>query len=172
MCVLADEIYVVGGENEEEGCLRKCEKYSLRTTRDITNVSRIGSLNCRSSHHSTHPFKNRYIFKFGGVSCHLTKKFMCSSLIEVYHRDIDEWKVVEVIGSGTFDREFTYLSGVVQNSDTQFVVFGGFNNRRQPVSTSYMVEVDYRNGVIGDIKVNRETRYAYSGAYYGHAETI
>lgn len=172
VCVLQNEIYIVGGENDEEGCLRKCEKFSLNTTRDITNVSQINSLNCRSSHHSTHAFKNRYIFKFGGVATHLTNKLMCSSLIEVYHRDIDEWKILEVMGSGNFDREFSYLSGVVQNYDGQFIVFGGFNCKRQPITTSYLVDIEYRDGTIGEVKVNRSISYSYSGAYYGHAETI
>lgn len=38
---------------------------------------------------------------------------MCKVLIEVYQKDIDEWKKIDVMGTSDFDREFSYQPGVV-----------------------------------------------------------
>lgn len=65
--------------------MRKCEKYNPKEDK----VYLVNSLVGRSSHHSTIGYKDRYIFKFGGVETHLFHKRMCKVLIEVYHKDID-----------------------------------------------------------------------------------
>lgn len=64
MCLLGGEIYIIGGENDKEGCLVKCEKF---VPTHNNQVYIIHSLRHRSSRHSVTTYKDRYILKFGGV---------------------------------------------------------------------------------------------------------
>ena len=64
VCELGGEIYVVGGENDREGCLARCEKFVPLCG---SQIYIIHSLNSRSSRHSLTTYRDKYILKFGGV---------------------------------------------------------------------------------------------------------
>jgi hypothetical protein len=58
-----DYIYMVGGINYKEGTLMKCEKFNIITKETFP----INFLNTKSSHHSVCNFKDKFLFKFGGL---------------------------------------------------------------------------------------------------------
>jgi hypothetical protein len=64
VCLLNGEVYIIGGENEREGCLVKCEKFVPLYN---NQVYIIHSLRQRSSRHSVTTYKDKYILKFGGI---------------------------------------------------------------------------------------------------------
>jgi hypothetical protein len=64
ICYLDGCIYLIGGFSQaEEEVTRECEVLNLQTM----TCSRIAPLNTPSANSCATPFRNQYIFKFGGI---------------------------------------------------------------------------------------------------------
>lgn len=137
VCELGGEIYIVGGENDKDGCLSRCEKFVPQYS---SQIYIIHSLNVRSSRHSLTTYKNKFILKFGGIkqlrpaSQHLNTVEDITAPPEIYSIDSQEWSVINI--SREFELKFGICPSIfrIQNKNMLLVLGGGLSSERVTIS--------------------------------------
>lgn len=122
VCCLNDKFLIVTGSRcEEDEAFKRCEQYNI----DLDLWFEVPNLNVGRHYHSSCTFAERFVFVFCGIA--QSGKRYCNS-IEKYdsqHRQ-DSWTVINVPASRFAERQG---AGVVQITDKEIVIFGGFSGR-------------------------------------------
>ena len=142
VCCIRNKIYAVGGANYREGALIKCENYDIKTHKWTRN----NFLNIRSLNHCLAVYKDTHIFKFGG----LRKKFsnlkeLSLDLFERYDINLDLWEKMKLKDNSNHTPAITYLSGCYAINENSIFVFGGKNEKNEPVKQTFLI--NFRNDV-------------------------
>lgn len=122
VCCLNDKFLIVTGSRcEEDDAFKRCEQYNI----DLDLWFEIPNLNVGRHYHSSCTYNERFVFIFCGIA--QSGKKYCNS-IEKYdsmHRS-DSWVVINVPASQFAERQG---AGVVQITQDEIVIFGGFSGR-------------------------------------------
>ncbi|KRX01168.1 hypothetical protein PPERSA_08269 [Pseudocohnilembus persalinus] len=114
----------------------------------------INLLKHKSSHHTVASFRDKYIFKLGGIEFdqkifdkNLKRKL--SSKIEIYTIEIDQWDAVDISSQSSI--EPFYLGASIQINPHYIFIFGGKDKEAKDLKQSFLLKVseDLSDG-IGD----------------------
>jgi hypothetical protein len=146
ICYMDGHIYVIGGFAKHDGYLSKCERYDV--VKDKWSV--IADLNKPASSPSVCSFRNRYVYKFGG----LVKGAILNNMIEKYDVEENLWTNYEIEG---VEHQFKllWLNASVQINHNQIYVFGGCEADDKASKTSFIFEVNEKHVSTGGFKIKK-----------------
>ena len=153
MCLLNGEIYIIGGENEREGCLVKCEKF---VPLHNNQVYIIHSLRQRSSRHSLTTYKDKYILKFGGVRRVTEPQAQDSgedwAPSEIYSLKTEEWSVIPF-----YNRlQFNLYPSIFKAERRNFIlILGGdpLGPQQEKYRPAYQIMLEESKGEVDQVKM-------------------
>jgi len=133
-CVIINGlIYAVGGISAGEGTLTECEVYD--PVADEWNLL-PGRLNRKCCQAAICNFKNKYIYKFGGIETKTSDGAKPCELIEKYSIQEGVWVVLK-----PKIKEFI-LSAAFQINNNQIFVFGGVLTTYEKINDSFILNID------------------------------
>jgi len=136
VCCVRNKIYAVGGANYREGALIKCESYDIKTQKWTRN----NFLNIRSLNHCLTVYKDTYIFKLGGLRKNFSNlKELSIDIFERYDINADLWEKMKLKDNSSHTPIITYFSGCYAINDNSIFVFGGKNDKNEPVKQTYLI---------------------------------
>jgi len=146
ICYQKEAIYIVGGFLNRQEFTTNCEKFDLKSEKS----SPMASLNISSGVCGLCVFKEKFLFKFGG----LTEGLLLNNTIERYDISSNFWEIIDA----KFDtqdvllidlKQFSLLSAccAIQINSNEIMVFGGYlaNNESSQMSFILAGESDERN---------------------------
>lgn len=154
VCLLNGEVYIIGGENEREGCLVKCEKF---VPLHNNQVYIIHSLRQRSSRHSVTTYKDKYILKFGGIrrlqdpeAADYSDDWAAPS--EIYSLKTEEWSVIPFYGR----LQFNLYPSIFKAERRNFILIlggDGLVEGRQKYRPAYQIMLEESKGEVDQVKM-------------------
>ena len=122
LCCLNDKFLIVTGSRcEDDEAFKRCEQYNI----DLDLWFEIPNLNVGRHYHSSCTYNDRFVFVFCGIA--QSGKKYCNS-IERYDSQnrSDSWVVINIPSTQFAERQG---AGVVQITQDEIVIFGGFSGR-------------------------------------------
>ena len=126
------KIFVIGGITAGKGVLNDCEVYDIHSDEWRT----IDKLNMRACQAAVCSFKNKYIYKFGGLESKSKEGARYSENIEKYFIKENKW-----ISIKPKIKDFI-LSAAVQINNNQMFIFGGVTTGHEKINDSFIINYD------------------------------
>lgn len=127
-------IYVIGGNGQKEKCSTKNFKYSLREKKWI----QIADSNVPLRKPTICSYKDRYIFKIGGIN----QFDYVNKVIEMYDTTTDRWSVVRANPKSILEEvQILQDSLAVQIGEDQIYVFAGKNANNYQTDTGLVLQI-------------------------------
>jgi len=132
LCITNGVIYVIGGISAGKGVIADCESYDIES--DVWRS--IAPLNKKCCQAAVCTFKNKYIYKFGGLEDRKQGGASYNDNIEKYSIRENVWIVLR-----PKIKDFI-LSGAVAINNNQIFVFGGVTSNQEKLNDSFVVNCD------------------------------
>ena len=126
------KIFVIGGITSGKGVISDCEVYDIESD----EWKMIERLNTRACQVAICSFKNKYIYKFGGLESKSKEGAKHSESIEKYIIRENKWIVIK-----PKIKDFI-LSAAVQINNNQMFIFGGVTTGYEKINHSFIINYD------------------------------
>ena len=134
LCYYNENIYIMGGSNDNDGMMTFCEKYDLIEKKNKAmsplKIKTFGGCSCLVN--------QEYIYLFGGL---IEDKILNNS-IQRYDINKDNWEIIEYKTNNNDDMQIPWCSAAIQINFNQILVFGGYFAENEGSRTSFILELE------------------------------
>ena len=152
VCLFNEEIFIVGGENEREGCLIKCEKFIPSEGKTYI----INSLNQRSAKQKLFPYKDKFILKIGGTSF-ISNQNWHAITPEIYLPETEDWRMIELqIADPRMRINFGLWPGILfSEAGNKIIIIEGETGKRKSFKERYDLTIGENSKDLKEIKLTK-----------------